>query len=252
MKQELQKAVLKLTTAATANSPTILTAVSVAGLVTTTVLAVKATPKALRLLDLEPPNLTKKEVIKTTWKCYIPTVAMGGLTIGCIICANSINLRRNAALASVYSLAETSLKEYQAKVVETFGENKAQKVKDDVAKDLIKNNPVKDQEVIITGNGETLCYDSFSGRYFKSNMDKINKAENAINKALLNENFISLNEVYYELGLPNNKVGDEVGWTNYDDGSVNFHFSSQLSEDGTPCLVIDFQIGPRYDYLDKA
>ena len=120
------------------HSPEILTGIGIAGMVTTTVMAVRATPKALRLIDnaeikkanetntpYEEPNLSKTEIIKVTWKCYIPVAITGGLSIACLIGASSVNARRNAALATAYSIAETSLKEYQNKVVETIGEKKS-------------------------------------------------------------------------------------------------------------------------------
>ena len=62
------------------------------------------------------------------------------------------------------------MKEYQAKVVETLGEAKARKIKDEIAKDKVKNDPISNKEVIITGKGDMLCYDVLSGRYFKNNI----------------------------------------------------------------------------------
>ena len=244
------------------NSPTILTGCAVAGLMGTTVMAVSATPEALRLIMCEENlrakegtslSLTKVEIIKLTWKCYIPTVLMGGATIACVIGANAIGLKRNAALASLYSLTEKSLKEYQGKVIETIGEKKEQKIQDEIAKDHLLKNPPRSDEIISTGNGETLCYDSLSGRYFKSDIEKIRKAENLLNKDLLADNFISLNEIYEELGLPPIGLGDEVGWALWiDDGDdlVSFAYSSQLTADGIPCLVLNYAVKPKFDYLD--
>ena len=97
---------------------------------------------------------------------------MGGLTIACIISAHTVNHKRNAALASLYSLTEKSLREYQAKVIETIGKNKERQVRNAVAEQNIKENPVSTKEVKITGKGETLCYDAISGRYFKSDVEK--------------------------------------------------------------------------------
>ena len=89
--------------------------------------------------------------MRLTWRYYVPTAIMGGLTIACIIGANSINLRRNAALAGAYSLTEAALKEYQAKVIETIGDKKEQAIRDDIAKDRVKEHPLGEREVIITG-----------------------------------------------------------------------------------------------------
>lgn len=248
------------------NSPTILTSASVAGLITTTLLAIRATPKALLLLNDEEeerwkkhpdgdfPVITKKETVIITWKCYVPAAISGAVTIACMLSANSINLRRNAALAGLYSLSETALKEYQAKVVETIGQNKERKIKDEIAKDKIDKDPVTKKEVIITGKGEVLCYDSLSGRYFKSDIEQIRKALNNLSSDLITnvDDFISLNEVYSELGLSSTKTGDMLGWYIDDTnrGIIEPNFSSHLTDDGRPCLVLDFVCEPRYIYTD--
>lgn len=234
------------------HSPEILTGIGIAGMVTTTVMAVRATPKALMLLEekkdeYETDTLTLVEIAKTAWMCYIPSAIIGGVSIFCLIGASSVNLRRNAALATAYTLSESALKEYQEKVVETMGEKKERGIRDSIAKDKIDRNPVEQREIIITNKGENLCYDSLSGRYFKSDIDKIRKSVNELNRQMLNEMYISLNDLYYELGLDNTKLGDDLGW-HIDDGLINISFSSQLVNGETPCLVLDYQIAPQYDY----
>lgn len=236
------------------NSPSILTGVSVAGLVATTVMAVKVTPKAMRILEekeiIDPYGnlnepLTKstvKHVVKATWRLYVPAASMGLFTIACIVGANSVHLRRNAALVSVYSLTEATLKEYQAKVVETIGEKKEQQVRDNVAADKVKNNPLGTKEVIITGSGETLCYDVISGRYFKSDIEKLRKIQNDLNHNLISDMWMELNELYDAIGLPHIALGNELGWNV--DKMLDFNFSSTLADNGTPCLVLDHEVYP--------
>lgn len=250
----IRKTTGKLGQAIARNSPTILTGLSVAGLVSTVILAVRATPKAMTILEEEMYDrqpcgvkLTKMEAVKLTWKYYIPAAVMGGVTIGCIIGANSIHLRRNAALASVYSITEATLKEYRSKVIETIGEKKEKAIKDEIHKDRVKNHPVKDSEVILTNFGETLCYDSISGRYFKSDIEKIRKVQNDLNSKLIHSMYISLNELYDALGLSSIKMGEDLGWV-VEDGMMEFDFSSQLTENGTPCLVLDYSVNPKSDY----
>lgn len=242
------------------NSPTILTGVAVGGLITTVILAVRATPKALRILDEEKDDYIDKlveegrvkdfnswDIIQLTWKCYIPAAAVGTATIACIIGANSISLRRNAALASVYSITEAAFKEYQAKVTETLGKNKEEKIRDEIAKERITNNPPGKAEIIFTGKGEVLCYDSYTGRYFKGDIETIRKIENELNRRLRDEMFIGLNELYYELGLAPTKLGNEMGW-DMDHGYLEFKFSSQLTDEEQPCLVVDYEVYPRFSY----
>lgn len=251
-KPNLSKIAKSIRTVISKYSPEILTGIGIAGMVTTTVMAVKVTPKAIILIEERKNNddvdkLTFIETVKTTWTCYIPAAVTGGLSIACLVGASSVNVRRNAALATAYTLSESALKEYQEKVIETIGEKKEQSVRDAVAKDRIDRNPVSSREVIITERGNTLCHDRISGRYFKSDIDKLKKAENELNRQMRDEIYISLNEFYYEIGLNSISIGDDLGW-NIDHGYIELNFSSQLADDGTPCLVIDYQVTPKYDY----
>lgn len=235
------------------HAPEILTGIGVAGMVTTTILAVKATPKAFLLIndrkdELEVEKLSATELVKTTWKCYIPAAVTCGASIACLVGASSVNFKRNAALATAYKLSEAALSEYKDAVIETIGEKKEQSVRDKVAEERLKKNPVSKSEVIVTGNGTTLCYDPVGNSYFKSNIQQIESAKNKLNARMLSENYVSLNDFYDELGIGPTKLGDDLGWDIYKDGLVDIAFSSQLAEDGTPCLVMDYSIAPRYEY----
>lgn len=250
-KQSLASIAKSVRTAMKKHSPEILTGIGIAGMITTTVMAVKATPKALILLEekkdeLDTDRLEPKDIIKTAWPCYIPAAVVGSISVFCLIGASSTNLRRNAALATAYTLSESTLKEYQEKVVETIGEKKEQSIRDSVSKDKMVKNPVR--EVILTeSGGNTICYDVLSGRYFKSDRDKIIRVMNELNRQMRDEMYVTLNDFYYELGLDGTKMGDMLGW-NIDKGYIDLAFSSQLDANGTPCLVIDYQVAPVYDY----
>lgn len=243
------------------HSPELLTGIGVAGMVTSTVMAVRATPKALILIEEEKNRIDKEngpdhdpvkslapvDVIKVAWKPYVPALVTGTMSIACIVGASAVNYRRNAALATAYTLSETALSDYRKKVIETIGEKKEQAVQDAVAKECIEKDPVRSKEVILTGKGNTLCYDCTSGRYFRSDIDKIRKVVNELNRQMRDEMYIPLNDFYYEIGLPRIDIGDDLGW-NIDSGYIEPVFSTQLSEDETPCLVIAYTVGPRYDF----
>ena len=232
-------------------SPEILTGIGIAGMITTTIMAVRATPKALILIkdkkdELGTDELTKVEIVKAAWTCYIPSAIVGTASVLCLIGASSTNFRRNAALATAYTLSESTLKEYQEKVVETIGEKKERDIREQVAKEKMVKNPVR--EVILTEKGgNTICYDVISGRYFKSDRDTISRIVNDLNRRMRDEMYVSLNDFYYELGLDSTKMGDDLGW-NIDKGYIEIDFSSHLDANGTPCLVMDYQVAPIYDY----
>lgn len=234
------------------NSPKILMGIGITGMMVTTVMAVKATPKALLLIEEKKrkenvENYKPVEIIKIVWPCYISTTVTGVFSIMCLIGANSLNSKRNAALVTAYAISESTLKSYREKVVELLGEKKDQSIMDEVEKERIAKNPVTSTEIVITNKGDTLCYDAVSGRYFRGDIDKIKRAEQELNRRMRDEMYIPLNDFYYEIGLSDIKLGDILGW-NIQNGYIDMDFSSQLASDGTPCLVIDYLIAPKYDY----
>ena len=252
-KEGLKRTIKSAGRVLTKYSPGILTGIGIAGMIGATFMAVKATPKALYLIETkkeesEVEELTPVETIKTCWKCYIPATLATVLSIICLIGASTVSAKRNAALATAYSISEAALREYQEKVVEVIGEKKEKAVRDAVAKDQIERDPVtKSEVVIIDSNSNTLCYEPLSGRYFKSTIDKIKKAEIKLDRQMIQEMYVSLNDFYWEIGLDGTDLGDKMGW-NLSKGYMDLSFSSQLADDGTPCAVIVYGIPPVYDY----
>ena len=240
-------------------SPQILTGIGVAGMITTVVLAVKATPKALELIEdkkeeLDAGKLTVVDTVKTAWKPYVPAVVTGVLSTVCIIGGNAVGTRRTAALAAAYKISETALHEYKDAIIETVGEEKAKEVKEKVAQNKLDKNPVVEKQIIVTNKGTFLCYDSLSGRYFQSDIETIRKAQNDINDYLFSEDYASLNMFYDFLGLEHTRLGAELGWK-IDSGTLQIEFDSTLASDksqgiapGTPCLVLDYNVAPKYEF----
>lgn len=235
------------------HSPEILTGLGVAGFVGSTILAVKATPKALAAIEAEKKRqevdkLTVKDTIKVAWKPYIPAAISGVTAAGCVIGANSIHLRRRAALATAYTLSETALREYKDAAVEALGEKKAEAIQDKIDKNNLEKHPISKSEVIIANGGNSVCFDDFSKRYFYSDHETIRRIQNDLNEELLNgiNGNITLNELYYELGLePLHPMGDDLGWY-VERGKIKMHIGSGLTDDNRPCLVITHENPPTY------
>lgn len=251
------------------NAPTILTITGITAMTSSTYWAVKATPKALALKEKAEVEknkkagtfkgdkvndwitLTKVEIVQTCWRCYAPAFITGVLGAACLIGANSMNLRKNAALAAAYALSETNFKEYREKTLEEVGEKKEEKIRNAVAEEKITKNPVNTSTVLETGNGDTLCYDAICGRYFKSSIEKLKSALNELNMELVQDGYVSLNQYYDLIGLPDGMLGDDLGWSINDNHStVQLDLSAQLTKDEaqTPCMVVAFKYGPIYNY----
>jgi hypothetical protein len=238
------------------HSPEILTGVGIAGMLTTTVLAVKATPEAMRRIekkkrDEDHKTLTAVQTVQASWKCYIPAAVTGVMSTACLIGASTLNGRRNAALATAYSLSETALHEYRDKVVETIGEKKEEAIRESIDKDRVERNPPSQEILMAEGCGKTLCYDATFGRYFYSDVETLRHAANKLNRQMnvMSEPYVSLNEFYMEINLPTVDAGDALGWNMYR-GAIELEFSSQLANGSTPCLVMSFKVMPDYKYTE--
>ena len=242
-------------TKASDHLPDILLAAGIASGVTATVLAVKATPKALELIEEKKveegkDELTTMEVVKTCWKPYIPAATSTIFGVGCIMGSRSVNTRRSAALATAYKLSETALAEYKEKVIETIGEEKEKKVKEKVKQVQLEKDPVSKKEVIITGRDNQLFYDYLSGRYFYSSVETIQKAQNKIKEQMLKsfDGYTSLNQFYEEIGLPAIGLGYELGWS-ISTGTIEIECGdAMVTDDNRACIVIDYRIAPRRDF----
>lgn len=240
------------------NSPSILTGLGIGLGVASTILAVGATPKAIRLLDEKKAEtgkdkLTVVETIKTAGVCYIPSIISACTGTYCIVTANARLSKRNAVLATAYALTERDIREYRAKVKETIGEKKEKEIRSKIVKDHIEDNPSTTARIYTPDRGKTLCYDNWSGRYFMSDMETLRRCENELNARVIREQFTPLNELYDFLGLDSVKLGEDFGW-NYDglhDALIHFSYFSQLDASGNPCLVLDYDVEP-YDIYQRA
>lgn len=247
-------------------TPTILTCISAAGVVVTVVLAVKATPKALKCIEKEKEaktaengeNLTRMETIAACWRCYIPAAATGIATIGCIFGANALNRRQQASLVSAYALASRSFNSYKQKVKELYGEEAHKKVMASLAAEKSTKPEISAGSLVqMTSLGfedaneeERLFYDAISDRYFQATISQVLQAEYHLNRNFaIGGGFITLNQFYEFLGISKVKGGDEVGWMVSDELYwVDFDHQKTVVDDGlngeVECYIIDAPFPP--------
>lgn len=228
------------------NTSTILTVVGGAGVVTTTVLAVKATPKALLLIENakkeKDDELTKLEIIQAAAPVYIPTVISGVATLACIFGANILNKRQQAGLMSAYALLDNSYKEYKAKVENLYGEDANENITQEIMKDKYEEPELE--------NDEVLFFDAFSGRYFNSTLVRVALAEYNVNRNIHLRGWAELNEFYEELGIENFDEYKALGWSegyNYEcywQAWVDFNHNHVTMDDGLECVIITMSQEP--------
>lgn len=274
------------------NSPTILMVSGIGIGIAGTVTACKATTKLNDILEETKANVdlihksvgdeslsqeyteedAKKDLVVTytqtgvkVAKLYAPAVALGAVSIGCILKSHDILSKRNIAIAAAYATVDKSFKEYRSRVVDRFGERvdkelkygiKAKKVTETVI-DEETGKEKKVKKTVDTVDSFEYGMPSEYARFFDAfTLDKDGKVINnpawvpngelnleflliqqkLAQDTLETKGYITLNDVYDMLCLPRSQAGSIMGWV-YDKNDP------ELSK-----TVVDFGI---FDYSDN-
>ena len=237
------------------NSSTILTVIGATGVVATTMLAVSATPKVMRLLEEaekeKGEELTALETVRTAAPLYIPAAAVGVSTIACIFGANVLNKCQQASIMSAYAFLDNSYKEYKRRVIETFGDGVKETIMNKAAQEEADDLDIPEDE----DDGKELFFDYYSMRYFRSTMVDVLKAENAFNKRYALTGYASLNDFYDSLELPKEDYGNELGWSTDAIGVcpdyewIDFEHEKVKLDCGVECWIISMSREPVMGFL---
>ena len=179
------------------HSPEILMGVGVVGVVTSTVMACKATMKLNDILEESKETRDKiKEVennpkyedkysqedakkdltinyVQTGMKIaklYAPAVVLGGASLGCLLASNDILRKRNAALSAAYMTVDKSFKEYRNRVTERFGEEVEKEIRYGIKAEQLETTVVDEDgnETTVTDTVKTMDPNLYSdyARFF--------------------------------------------------------------------------------------
>lgn len=245
---------------------TILTCVSAAGTIVTAVIAVKETPKAIKLLEeakaKKGEDLTAMEKIKIAGHAYIPSISIGISTIACMFGANILDKRQTASMAGAYALASSSFIEYKNKLKELYGEESDAKIREEILREkhVAHPNPIYASTLCMNVNDlasefdkkETvLFWDDFSQRYFEASPLDVFAAEYHLNRNFSISGVATPNDFYEFLGIPKVKGGDAVGWSSaYGYTWVDFDHKKVTFDDGMECYIIYAIFPPEDDYFE--
>lgn len=252
------------------HSPEILAAVGVVGTVTSAVMACKATTKVSDILEetkqqvddvhmvLADENISEEKYSENDAKkdlaiiyaqsgvkfvkLYAPAVALGVLSIGCMLSSNHILRKRNVALAAAYTAVDKTFKEYRGRVVDRFGQEidrelkygiKAKKITETVVdeetgkeKKVKKTVDVIDENV--TGYSDyARFFDELNPNYEKDaefNLMFLRAQQQYANDLLISRGYLFLNDVYDMIGIPRTKAGQIVGWVYNENNPVGDNY----------------------------
>lgn len=252
----LQKSLKKVKFGVAKHSPEILIGVGCVSIISTAILAAKATPKAIEKYKEETEKKGEKlnaiETVRTCGLYYLPAAGSAAIGMASIIGSNRISNKRCVSATAAALTAETMLHAYQEKVVEQIGAKKEQAIRDDIAADKIKENPPSaESTAYVIGNSAPLWYDELSGRYFNRTKQEIDAAINKLDAAMVTgDMYCSINDYFTEVcGLPAIPA-DTRGFNLGTHGTLNDNiwFSSMLDQNGNPIGSINFYHQPDINY----
>ena len=264
MREKMVKCASKALRKLKRSSPTIFSIAASLGVVGTVAVTSRAAPKALLLIhddsrerhDGDPYAYTKREAFLSAWKCYIPVAIVSGATIGCIITANALNRKQQAALSAAYVFLGKSYKEYKEKVAELYGPDGELLVRTEIAKDHLHF----DSDSL--DDGKELFYFEYGGGdgYFQSTVADVQNAFYHFNRNFALRGYGELDEVLQFLCAQNTdfktiKYGDCIGWSldlGIDDGYVwiDYIIDEVIMDDGLQCKIISVPFCPKELYAD--
>lgn len=208
-----------------------------------------AIDRALEGVQITRENWRDPEIAKKVIKAAAPAALSAGFTAACIVGSQVIAHKQYGALMAAYVLGQDKLKAFERRAVEIAGPEKTDQIKAEIAQQRVLMAPVTSGSgcVIDTGNGNTLCLDALSGRYFKSDVEHLRRAQNDVNEQINGDWSATLNEFYRYLGLQDIKLGDDLGWNT--ENPLRLRFDSALTSSGEPVLVLDYEAYPEYRLL---
>lgn len=226
------------------NSSTILTVIGSTGVILTSILSIKATPKALKIIEevkkeKDEEKLSMIETVKVAWKPYIPAIISGATTISCIVGSNYINKRTQESLLSAYLLLDNYRKKCHMKSVDRSIENRV------IASKYDKNTKLD--------ASKELFFDYQSMRYFQSTFDELEKVKSILNDKLINDGFVCLNDMYDILHMKHVPYGYQLGWGAMENQKIgyglDFVYENTVLDDGLECNIFTIVTDPSIVYI---
>lgn len=238
----------------------ILSIISVAGLISTSISSANAAKKAcLNKKEDEDPERPIDKI-----KPYISTVLVGSATAICILGSNILNKNRQACLVGLYCTLNESFTRYRNKTKELYGNEADKKILESVydnniiyyePRKILKSKELKNESLESLFNEEkSLFFDSISNRYFESTPLIVYSAEYNLCKMFNAFGYVDVNTFYSYLGIPETKQGSEVGWSMEDNGLIWIPFSHVRTtmDDGLTCVTITPDIYPYPEYDSRV
>lgn len=220
----------------------IFTGIAIGGTIVTNVITAMRTLKYKEILE-ECDGNKPKAVAKTYW----PSLISGAATIGAITLAEKANLAEIGILtgscaflaAKAHGLEDAIADRADEQILEDIREN-----------ELVQYIKLPGPSVEETGRGDELCLEAYSGRWFRSSKEAVDRAVEEFQKMHDDGYYLSMNDLYILLGIVETRFGHDYGFPANDEYFekhivVDVDYYEGVKEKfGEPVLVIDILTGP--------
>lgn len=261
------------------HSPSIMFVGGIVGVVTSTVLACKATlklPDALTEMQAELDEVKyhvdepdSKDIayvyaknIAYIARIYAPAVVVGVVSISSLTGSHIALNKRNAGLTAAYAALSKAYGEYRERISEEFGEQKEKDIYHAALVEKVKSEDGKEEIAVVDPNKWSpyaRFFDECSPNWQKNaelNRLFVQCQQNYANHLLHARGHVFLNEIYDMLGLERSKAGAVVGWVinnegdNYIDFGMYQASSNRFVNGEERTVLLDFNVdGVIYDKI---
>ncbi len=249
---------IKIKRSLTKNAPKIFKIVGLVGLIGAPVLSVYSTVKAVRACDkrkeeLQVEKLPVGEIVKTSWKYYIPVISLMGASTASMVNGENMSSKRMDVLSSAYNAAERTLADYKEEARKKLGDKEANELARNVYGQQANQIREDIPNVLIQGyeNGGTLFYEPITGTFFYSTRNKVDRAFNELSAQMIREDYVNLGDLFYLLGLKQVEACRLVGWSSMRVKTIEPEYSwFGIEETTTPYVIMGYEYFPTPDYVD--
>ena len=211
-----------------------------------------------------------RENFDLTWQCYVPGGIAVGLTLFCIIGSNYISMKQIAALSGSLAFMTANRDQLEKAIRDKYGDEALMELKKmlPIRKGVEERSAGSGKKEIIfekvvaeeTGRGDLLCFEGYSGRWFRSSEEAVREAMERFQSYVKENEYIPLNDLYTLLGIEQTHFGYEYGWLNteYDDCiedgdtpvryDINIIFEESKDEDVLFLDIYTYPIEYYYEY----
>lgn len=217
---------------------------------------VRATVKAVRHTDRVEDDrkreLTSKELIAENWRYYAAPVLLWAGSVASLCFAAKSHTKSIKSLAALYAASETARKNLEDSARKVLGEEKYEKLQEEVVENSMEDHPLKDASILDTGYGPFLFYDPLSGRYFRSSTAHVQAAINEFNNRINTQRCgLSYNDLFDYISPKFDEIefGREVGWgPERGVADIRLKGRERLTENGESCIMMIYRKRPYEDF----